>query len=287
MIRTNSCKSAYWSIRGEALLAPDAPFGIMGVVNCTPDSFYEPSRHTDPSVALTHALSLLDEGADILDLGGESTRPGAEEVSSAEEIGRVLPLFKAVREKAPNAVFAIDTWHAATAATFLDYGAEIINDVSGGLWDPEMPSVIAQYRPGYVLTYAQESHARRHVLRETDNIVADALTFFEKGLTRLTRAGLPEDNIVLDPGIGFGTSTEQICELLANVQEFHSFGRPLLAGIAEKRFLSDILSVPVCERQCPTQIATAILWSRGVFWHRVHHVADTRQTLLLASSISQ
>ncbi|MBQ7606551.1 MAG: dihydropteroate synthase [Desulfovibrionaceae bacterium] len=281
-----------WRIREEALLCPDAPFGIMGVLNVTPDSFYEPSRAGALPKAIDYALSLRERGADILDLGGESTRPltngvGASPVAPKEERARIHPLFCAVQKQAPDTVISIDTWHSETAAHFLDLGAAIINDISGGLWDPEMLPVVAQYKPGYVLTYAQNTYARMHAIRDTDDIVDDALSFFEAGLSRISKAGLAEDHVVLDPGIGFGMTVQQTVRLLANIDQLTTFGRPLLIGIAEKRFLNALPGLEGYDRVVATQIATALLLQRGVFWHRVHHVARARQALLLSSSISQ
>ena len=273
-----------WVIRGDRALTVSAPFGIMGIVNLTPDSFYDGGRHGGAESCLAHALTLLEDGADVLDLGAESSRPGAEPISPQEELSRLLPTLTALQRKVPDAVISVDTWRADTAATALEAGAAIINDISGCRGDAALPDVLAQYKPGYVLMHGAGFPADREVPSFAD-ICGEVMRFFEQGLARLTAAGLPENRIVLDPGIGFGKRLEHNVRLLARVEDWACFGRPVLLGLSMKSLFGKLLGLPTAERGPATQVASALLWERGVFWHRVHDVRGVRQALALAAAM--
>ena len=273
-----------WVVRGGRALTVSVSFGIMGIVNLTPDSFYDGGRHGDGTSRLAHALRLLEEGADVLDLGAESSRPGAQAIDPAEELTRLLPTLEALRREAPSAVLSVDTWRAGTAAASLEVGAAIINDISACRGDAALPDVLAQFKPGYVLMHGAGFPADRAISAKTD-ICGEVMRFFERGLARLTAAGLPEDRIALDPGIGFGKTLEQNVRLLARAGEWASFGRPVLLGLSMKSLFGGLLGLPVAERGAATQVASALLWGKGVFWHRVHDVRGVRQALTLAAAM--
>ena len=274
-----------WRVLGGRALHTSAPFGLMGIVNITPDSFFDGGEHGDARLAVAHALRLRDEGADILDLGAESSRPGAPALTSDEELRRLLPVLCDLRTSASGVCLSVDTYHASTAEAVLRCGASIINDISGCAYDPALLDVLAQYRPGYVLMHCQGRPATMQKAPRYDDVRRDVLEFFDTALNRLVRAGLPEDRIALDPGIGFGKTLEHNLELLAHAEEWRDFGRPLLMGLSMKSLFGDLLGLPVARRGAVTQTATALLWRKGVFWHRVHDVAAARQGLLVAAAL--
>ncbi len=274
-----------WRVLGGRALAASAPFGIMGIVNVTPDSFFDGGMHMKTEDAVAHALRLRDDGADILDLGAESSRPGARPLSSEEELARLLPVLCGIRARASGVCISVDTYHAATADAVLRCGAEIINDISGCDYDPGLLDVLTQYRPGYVLMHRQGRPATMQVAPRYDDVRREVMEFFEQGLNRLTRAGLPEDRIALDPGIGFGKTLEHNLTLLAHAEDWRTFGRPVLMGLSMKSLFGDLLGLPAARRGAATQTATALLWQKGVFWHRVHDAAAARQGLRLAAAL--
>ena len=279
-----SVEDATWYVKGGRALKTPSPFGVMGIVNLTPDSFYDGGVHHMPPAGLEHALTLLEQGADILDLGAESSRPGAAELPPDEEIQRLAPVLMGLRHQAPWATVSVDTYHAATAAAVLEQGAVIINDISACAFDPGLLDVLVQYKPGYVLMHSQgRPQTMQHNPRYED-VRREVREFFECNLARLVRAGLPEDRIVLDPGIGFGKTLAHNLELLAHPEDWLGFGRPVLMALSMKSVFGGLLSLPPARRGAATVAATALLRARGVFWHRVHHVADARQALAVATA---
>ena len=279
-----SVEGATWYVKGGRALKTPSPFGVMGIVNLTPDSFYDGGVHHMPPAGLEHALTLLEQGADILDLGAESSRPGAAELPPDEEIQRLAPVLMGLRHQAPWATVSVDTYHAATAAAVLEQGAVIINDISACAFDPGLLDVLVQYKPGYVLMHSQgRPQTMQHNPRYED-VRREVREFFECNLARLVRAGLPEDRIVLDPGIGFGKTLAHNLELLAHPEDWLGFGRPVLMALSMKSVFGGLLSLPPARRGAATVAATALLRARGIFWHRVHHVADARQALAVATA---
>ena len=280
-----SAERPVWRVLGGRALSASAPFGVMGIVNVTPDSFFDGGEHMEADAAVAHALRLRDEGADILDIGAESSRPGACALSADEELRRLLPVLCRLRASASGVCLSVDTYHAATAEAVLRCGASVINDISGCSYDPALLEVLAQYRPGYVLMHRQGRPATMQNDPRYDDVRRDVLAFFDRMLNRLVRAGLPEDRIVLDPGIGFGKRLEHNLALLAHADEWLTFGRPVLMGLSMKSLFGDLLGLPASRRGAVTQTATALLWQKGIFWHRVHDVAAARQGLLLAAAL--
>ena len=279
-----SVEGATWYVKGGRALKTPSPFGVMGIVNLTPDSFYDGGVHHMPPAGLEHALILLEQGADILDLGAESSRPGAAELPPDEEMQRLAPVLMGLRHQAPWATVSVDTYHAATAAAVLEQGAVIINDISACAFDPGLLDVLVQYKPGYVLMHSQgRPQTMQHNPRYED-VRREVREFFERNLARLVRAGLPEDRIVLDPGIGFGKTLAHNLELLAHPEDWLGFGRPVLMALSMKSVFGGLLSLPPARRGAATVAATALLRARGIFWHRVHHVADARQALAVATA---
>lgn len=275
-----------WKVAGGGAVRLAAPFGIMGILNLTPDSFYDGGRHATGEAALAQALALHDAGADMLDIGAESSRPGARPLAPGEELARLAPILRAVRERMPDIAISVDTVHAATAAAALDMGAVVINDVSACGVDPELTDVLADRKPGYVLMHSQGRPPDMQAAPQYADVCREVHHFFERELNRLVAAGIPEDRIVLDPGIGFGKTMRHNLELLAHMDEFLAFGRPLLVGLSMKSLFGDFLGLPVGERGAATQTASALLWERGVCWHRVHDVGAVRNALRLAAALA-
>jgi len=301
-----------WTIKGGGVLGP-APFLLAGIVNITPDSFYDGGAHDTFASAVAHARSLTAEGADMLDLGGESTRPGAPEVTEAEELARVVPVLRELAADSgggadsrlspadqPDAtpedpalhapvtppVLAVDTYKARVAAAALEAGARVINDISACLFEPELLDVVAQYKPGYVLMHSQGRPGTMQRDPRYGNVVDEILLFFEERLHALTAAGVPEANIVLDPGIGFGKLLQHNLDILRGVERFGKLGRPVYMGLSNKTVWGMLLGLGPKERQNATAVATALLAARGVLVHRVHEVALARQAALVAQAIT-
>lgn len=283
-----------WEIKGGRVLGP-APFFVAGIVNVTPDSFSDGGRFLDPQAAVAHGKLLSGQGAHILDLGGESTRPGAPEVPAEEELARVLPVVRELaalpRRFLPGCegefpALSVDTWKAPVAAACLEAGAEIVNDVSACRFDPGLADVLAQHKPGYVLMHSlgrpkdmQKAPVYRDVLREI-------LAFFEERLQYLTGRGVPEERIVLDPGIGFGKELEHNLSILRGLADLLSLGRPLYLGLSRKSFFGKLLGLGPGERGTVTQVATALAAVKGVAVHRVHEVDETLNTLALVGAMA-
>ncbi|MES9995308.1 dihydropteroate synthase [Desulfovibrio aminophilus] len=283
-----------WIIKGGRVLGP-APFFIAGIVNVTPDSFHDGGRWFDTRAAVAHGRELAAQGAHILDVGGESTRPGAAEVSEDEELRRVLPVIAELatlpRVALPDCsgeypTLSVDTFKARVAAETLAVGAEIVNDISACRFDEGLADVLAQEKPGYVLMHSQ---GRPRVMQKApayDDVVEEVLAFFEERLQYLCGRGLPEDRIVLDPGIGFGKTLEHNLRLLREIKRFESLGRPVYMGLSNKSLFQGLLGLEPGRRGTATQVATAILAAKGVAVHRVHDVAETVRTLRLAAAMA-
>jgi len=259
---------------------------VMGIVNITPDSFSDGGRFVEPEAAVAHALQLLDEGADILDLGAESTRPGSYAgsqtgavVSADEEQARLLPVLEEILAARPDAIVSVDTYKAATARAALKAGAEIINDVSGFLWDEEMASVCAEAGSGVVLMHTRgrpEEWSAQPPL-EPDELLATVRSGLEASLALAAAAGIPMEAVVLDPGYGFGKRFEENYTLLARQAELLSLGRPLLAGLSRKSFLGRTLAplyggndAPVEDRETASVAALTAAILQGASVVRVH-----------------
>lgn len=278
-------KDIQWTIKEGAVLGP-APFLIAGVVNVTPDSFYDGGHHAKVEAGIAHGLRLVEEGAHILDVGGESTRPYAAEVSEQEELDRVISVIEGLAAAKTDCVISVDTYKAKVAATALQAGAGILNDVSAFAFEPELLDVIGQYKPGYVLMHSLGRPGDMQDAPRYANVVDEILAFFESRLEALDKAGLPGDRVVLDPGIGFGKLLEHNLAILRNIERFMALGLPVYMGLSNKSLWKGLLGLEVDERQNATQAATAILAAKGVGIHRVHDVKFTYQTLTIVQELA-
>lgn len=278
-------KAEPWLLKGGRTFCP-APFCLIGILNITPDSFSDGGTYLHPAQAVTHGCRMLEEGAQMLDLGAESTRPFAKPVPEAEEHDRLLPVLTALRARCPQAVLCVDTFKAATAAAALEAGADIINDVSACAFDPGLRDVLAQYKPGYVLMHSQGNPATMQIAPKYVSVIDELLHFFEVHLTMLVQAGIPEQAIVLDPGIGFGKNKNHTLTILRNIEKLLIFERPLYVGLSRKSLFKEVLGLELHQREEATHLAVALLAARGVQYHRVHDVAGCAQALRLVKAIT-
>jgi dihydropteroate synthase len=259
---------------------------VMGIVNVTPDSFSDGGHFLDAGRAVEHGLRLLAEGADILDIGGESTRPGAEPVSAEEEIRRVIPVIKGIRSQT-SALLSIDTMKAAVARAALAAGADIINDVTGFGGDPGMIQLASETDAGLVVMHMRGTPASMQTAPTYTDVVAEVRAYFERRLHVLTDAGIAPERIVFDPGFGFGKTLEHNLQLLRRLPELRLADRPLLVGISRKSMLSRLSGLDdVSDRYWPTVALTAWLREQGADIHRVHDVAPNTQSLRMIEAIT-
>jgi len=258
---------------------------VMGIINATPDSFSDGGSFLNPQAALAHGLQMVAEGAEILDIGGESTRPGAQSVEADEEIRRVLPIIQALRRESP-VLLSIDTSKAAVARAALDAGADIINDVTGLRGDPEMPALAASSKAGIVIMHMQGEPRTMQVAPTYDDVVEEVGNFFRQALARSVACGIDPMRIALDPGIGFGKTPEHNRRLLAELSAFLEFGRPLLVGVSRKSFLGWLAgSFAMDDRFWPGVALTSLCRERGARILRVHDVKPHTEALRMTEAI--
>jgi dihydropteroate synthase len=258
---------------------------IMGILNVTPDSFSDGGRHTGVEAALGHARRMIAEGAEIIDIGGESTRPGAPEVAVEEEIARTRPVIAALRAEWDGSI-SIDTSKAVVAAVALDAGADVVNDVSGLRADPEMAALCAASGCGVVVMHMQGDPRTMQAAPHYDDVVREVGEFFEERLTTLSEAGLDPETICFDPGIGFGKTVPHNLRLLREIGSLSAGGRPLLLGVSRKSFIGRVLgSSDLADRAWPTVAITASTREAGVMIHRVHEVKANFEALRMTEAI--
>jgi len=259
---------------------------IMGIVNATPDSFFDGGRYVDAAAAVAHAVRLVEEGADLLDIGAESTRPGADVVNEAEECRRAIPVVAAVA-KAVTVPISIDTSKAAVARRALDAGAILVNDVTALRGDPAMVDVVARTGAGIVLMHMNGMPRTMQQAPYYDDVVGEISDFFEERIRFAMAHGIVRRQIILDPGIGFGKLLVHNLTLLAQLRHFLQFECPLLIGVSHKAFLGQLVDRPVQERQWATAAAVAMAVDRGAGILRVHDVKGMKDVVRVAAAISQ
>ena len=259
------------------------PFRIMGVLNVTPDSFSDGGEWLDPAAAVAHARELTTEGADILDVGGESTRPYAQPVSEAEELRRVVPVLESIGDL--GATLSIDTSKSTVARAAIDAGAGIVNDVTAFRADPAMAALVAERGVDCCLMHMLGEPRTMQVDPRYEDVVGDVKAFLEERLAFAVAEGVAEERIGLDPGIGFGKTIEHTLELLRRLDELAALGRPLVVGTSRKSFLGRITGRDVAAERATATAATNVLaFERGATIFRVHDVRETRDALLVAAA---
>lgn len=258
---------------------------VMGILNVTPDSFSDGGVHCGVETALSHARRMILEGAELIDIGGESTRPGAEAVPEEVEIARTAPVISALR-KEWDGVISIDTSKSAVAKAAIAAGADVVNDVSGLLADPAMAEVCAASGVGVVVMHMQGSPRTMQQSPVYSDVVAEVRAFFEERLETLKAAGIAAGALCFDPGIGFGKNLEHNLALLRSLDEISADGRPLLLGVSRKSFIGKILGCDDLDcREWPTVAITSNAREKGVMLHRVHSVRANHEALRMMEAI--
>jgi dihydropteroate synthase len=267
---------------------------VMGVLNVTPDSFSDGGKWLDPGAAVAHARAMVAEGADLIDVGGESTRPGAERVPEDEELRRTLPVIRELA--AAGVVVSIDTMRAAVAEAAIDAGAALVNDVSGGRWDPRMPAVLAQARVPFVAMHWRGADDPERRPAHDDgasyrDVVAEVAAELRVSLDKLVAAGVDPGRVVLDPGLGFSKNAAHNWALLAGLDRLVAIGAPVLIGASRKRFLGSLLAgpdstpAPVEDRDAATAAISTLAALAGVWCVRVHDVQPSAHAVRVVGAV--
>lgn len=277
--------SRIWQLARESWQLPAAG-AIMGILNVTPDSFSDGGVHADVAAAVAHARRMIDAGADMIDIGGESTRPGSAEVTVAEELDRVLPVVAALRAEFPHARLSIDTRHAEVARATLLAGADVVNDITG-LADPAMRQVCAELPCGVVLMHMQGEPGTMQQNPRYDDVVAEVRAFFETRVALAVANGIAPERICLDPGIGFGKTVEHNLSLIRHLESLRVRNLPMLMALSRKRFMGSLLGDAELPKlsPVPTVVMSLLSADRGADLHRVHDVAELKQALVLRAAL--
>lgn len=272
-----------WRCRDRVLDVETRPL-IMGIVNVTPDSFSDGGRYPDSRSAVERGLAMLGEGADIIDVGGESTRPGAAEVGAEEEIRRVIPVIEALG-RAKDAVLSVDTRKAAVARRALAAGATIINDVSALTHDPEMERVAAEAGAGVVLMHMKGTPGTMQDDPRYDDVVAEVRAYLAARVEALTRNGLDRKTLAVDPGVGFGKTLEHNLALIAGLDEIVGMGQPVVVGLSRKRWIGALTGRPVESRLAGSLAGLSVCVAKGVHVLRVHDVKESVDAVKVAAAL--
>ena len=260
------------------------PALVMGIVNVTPDSFFDGGRYLAPDAAVKHALELAAQGADILDVGGDSSRPGTQPAGEAEELARVIPVIKALAAQTKLPI-SIDTTKPAVARAALAAGASIVNDVAAHRRQDALWRVVAEFHAGYICMHAQGDPAAMPAAASYQNVVAEVGRFFLDHLEQIGFAGVPAEQVVFDPGIGFGKTLEHNLQLLAGLPGLVGLDRPLLLGVSRKSFIGRLLGTPLAERLPASLACASLAIAAGVQLIRVHDVAETVQAVRMTEAV--
>jgi dihydropteroate synthase len=260
----------------------------MGILNVTPDSFSDGGLHDSLPAAIAHARELVEQGADIIDVGGESTRPGSAEVAVEEELRRTHPVIAALRAEFPKLRLSIDTRHAEVARAALQAGADVVNDITG-LADAEMRCVCAEMPCGVVIMHMQGTPETMQKAPRYDDVVAEVRDFFAARVALAVASGIAPERICLDPGIGFGKTRAHNLALIRNLESLRVQNLPMLMALSRKRFLGEILGEGALPREnpLPTVVMSLLAAARGADMHRVHDVAPLRHALMLNAALEE
>lgn len=260
---------------------------IIGILNCTPDSFFSQGPHeVAPTAFVNHAMQLISEGADWLDIGGESTRPGAKPVSAKEEINRVLPVIREIRKKS-SIPLSIDTTKSSVAEIALQEGVNCVNDVSGLRADPEMISVVKKHKAKVILMHSRGTPETMQGMTDYQNIVEDVYDELNQSVQKAINSGIEKQNILIDPGFGFAKTAEQNILLLKNLKEFKKMGFPLVVGVSRKSFIGKILNQPDPKDRLYGTLACHLYASlNGADYLRVHDVRATKEMVKISVNLS-
>ncbi len=278
-------RTAQNAVRAGTLAGGTGPV-VVGILNVTPDSFSDGGDFLDPEAAAEHAATMLDEGAGILDLGGESTRPGSDPVSQEEEIRRVIPVIERVLTVRQEAVISVDTYRAGTAAAAIEAGARIINDVTALRSDPRMASVVKEAACPVILMHMKGEPKTMQSEPHYEDVVREVRDFLARRAEYAVSAGIGPENVIVDPGIGFGKNLEHNLTLLRNLDAIVDLGFPVLIGASRKTFIGRITGVQEARERAFGTVATTVLaYERGATFFRVHDVRANREALAVAEAV--
>ena len=267
-------------------LTPGPGPAVVGILNITPDSFSDGGEFLDPGAAAEHAATMLDEGADILDVGGESTRPGSDPVSQEEEIQRVIPVLERILSVRPEAVISVDTYRSGTATAALEAGASLVNDVTALRGDPRIASVIQEAACPVILMHMQGEPKTMQKVPHYEDVVREVRDFLAERAEYAVAAGIRPENVILDPGIGFGKNLDHNLDLLRNLDAIVDLGFPVLIGASRKSFMEKITGVQEPRDRVSGTVATTVLaYERGATFFRVHDVRANREALAVAEAV--
>jgi dihydropteroate synthase len=279
-----SAQDTFFSLKTERIFDQKANPMIMGILNVTPDSFFDGGKYTEESKWLEHAGRMLEEGADIIDVGAYSTRPGAEHISEEEESGRLLKVVTSLRKHYPESLISVDTFRAAIAEKAVDCGAGIINDISGGTLDDRMFETVARLNVPYILMHIQGTPRNMQENPVYGNVVEDVFEFFKARLEKLNALGFKK--VILDPGFGFGKTTEHNLDLFRNMERFLELNCPLLVGISRKSIINKVLNIKSKDSLNGTTVLNTIALQKGAKIIRVHDVKEAKEVLTLVQKIT-
>jgi dihydropteroate synthase len=275
-----------WRLRGQSLIWGERTY-LVGVLNVTPDSFSDGGQFNTLNAALRQAYFLIESGADVLDIGGQSTRPQAEDVSLEEELRRVIPVIQALRTRpAGQTLISVDTTKAALARAAIAAGADIVNDISGGTYDPDMLPTIAELGVPIILMHMRGTPKTMQQLTQYDDLMGEIYAFLAKQVEKAIALGIPRSQIAIDPGIGFAKTYTQNLEILRRLAEFRTLGCPILVGPSRKSFIGHILNQPdPKQRLWGTAAACCAAIAAGADMVRVHDVREIRESCRVADAI--
>ncbi len=257
---------------------------VMGVLNLTPDSFYDGGRYTREAQALRRVEEMIGEGADIIDVGGESVRPGAEPINLDEELSRVIPVIEKIRRSFPITI-SIDTYKAEVARQAIEKGAEMVNDISGLRFDPDLRKIVAGYEVPLILMHIKGTPKNMQDNPRYHSLMEEIISYLRKSIKLAEESGVDPARIIVDPGIGFGKTTAHNLEILRRLEELKSLGKPILVGLSRKSFIGNVLGLPQEERLEGGLAATSMAVSGGARIVRTHDVKPTRRAVDMVQAI--
>ncbi|MDI6786047.1 MAG: dihydropteroate synthase [bacterium] len=257
---------------------------IMGVLNITPDSFSDGDKFLDPEIAYEHALKMIEDGVDIIDIGGRSTRPGSKEISVQEELNRVIPLIEKLSSKISIPI-SIDTYRAEVAQKALAAGASIVNDISGLYFDSKMAKVVSENQVPIIIMHIKGTPENMQKDPKYHNLILEITDYLRKSINKAKEFNIPENKIIIDPGIGFGKTTSHNLEIIKKLKEFKILGKPILIGTSRKSFIGNILDLPPEERVEGSAASVAISIYNGAHIVRVHDIKEIKKTVRMVDAI--
>ncbi len=259
---------------------------VMGIINYTPDSFYDGGKYSDPNAVAGHAVRLAEEGADIIDVGAVSTRPGSSGISEKEETGRLSEAIGAIRKVLPEVILSVDTWRSGTAASMIrDYGADIINDISAGRMDDRMLETAGKLKVPYIAMHMQGTPVTMQDNPVYDDVINDIILFFSERIRIMRDAGI--DDIIIDPGFGFGKTVDHNYEIAARLRELHMLELPVLAGFSRKSMIYKVLGSGPGQALGGTIALNTVAVMNGAHILRVHDVSEARDTIEVAMRLKR